>query len=290
MRRVSFTLRVVSKSSQFYKYPMSSLSYVEVIQNEFDQRIQRNPAYSLRAYARGLGVDIGSLSQILAGKRKLTLKKAKKLSVSLGLTEQVEKDFILSVAKQYRATNVKRISQEVKDILNQYDKQRAVVNLSEETIPVLEDWYHFAVLELVTHPTVGGNNALIAEKLGLTVEEVNESISKLMNLGLVAETSGQYLKTDAVLNVENDELLSSKVMKRHKQIVEKVLKSVSDESIKGLNLNSITLSLDPKKMDEAKEKIDQFLKEMKDFESLGTERKVYEVAVQLLPLEINLKH
>ncbi|MBI1861191.1 MAG: helix-turn-helix domain-containing protein, partial [Deltaproteobacteria bacterium] len=46
------------------------------LQTIFHERCRRNPAYSLRSFARSLGVSHPSLSQILSGKRPLTQKSA----------------------------------------------------------------------------------------------------------------------------------------------------------------------------------------------------------------------
>ena len=44
----------------------------DALQNEFDRRRANNPRYSLRAFARFVGTDHATLSQILRGVRRLT--------------------------------------------------------------------------------------------------------------------------------------------------------------------------------------------------------------------------
>src|SRR5687768_3372352 len=46
---------------------------------DFESRRRHNASYSLRAYARSLDVSITTLSQVLSGKRPLTLKTARKI-------------------------------------------------------------------------------------------------------------------------------------------------------------------------------------------------------------------
>jgi transcriptional regulator with XRE-family HTH domain len=49
---------------------------VDLLLKEFDQRKLKNSRYSLRAYARDLGVDSSFLSKVLRGKRILGYKVA----------------------------------------------------------------------------------------------------------------------------------------------------------------------------------------------------------------------
>lgn len=53
--------------------------------NEFQRRRQRNPNYSLRAFARDLRTDHATLSQILRGRRALSARMATAFGRRLGL-------------------------------------------------------------------------------------------------------------------------------------------------------------------------------------------------------------
>ena len=49
----------------------------------FQERRGRNPRYSLRSYARDLDLGVATLSQVLSGKRHLSVKNAKKVVYKL---------------------------------------------------------------------------------------------------------------------------------------------------------------------------------------------------------------
>jgi transcriptional regulator with XRE-family HTH domain len=53
---------------------------------EFDRRRARNRRYSLRSFARFLGMDHSTLSQILRGKRRLTTQTVRAIGPMLGLS------------------------------------------------------------------------------------------------------------------------------------------------------------------------------------------------------------
>jgi len=54
-----------------------------VLQAEFSRRQQSNPRYSLRAFARSMGLDHSTVSQLLRGKRPITRKSVRSIASSL---------------------------------------------------------------------------------------------------------------------------------------------------------------------------------------------------------------
>nr|BFD59698.1 hypothetical protein CKG001_18050 [Bdellovibrio sp. CKG001]BFD63062.1 hypothetical protein BdHM001_17430 [Bdellovibrio sp. HM001] len=70
--------------------------YLQILQKELAERRKRNPQYSLRAYAKMLGMNSGSLSHILEGKRRLPAKACLTACDKLGLTSEQRRLFIES--------------------------------------------------------------------------------------------------------------------------------------------------------------------------------------------------
>jgi hypothetical protein len=56
-----------------------------ILQEELARRTQRNPRYSLRAFARDLEMDHATLSQLLRNKRTLTSTVVRRLGAHLGM-------------------------------------------------------------------------------------------------------------------------------------------------------------------------------------------------------------
>ncbi|WP_413291098.1 helix-turn-helix transcriptional regulator [Bdellovibrio sp. HCB337] len=83
----------------------------------FNERKEKNPRYSLRAFARSLGVSSGQLSEILSGKRPLSHKLARRISIALALTEDESQKLIFLVSQQSQfleaaGTNSRQLSDE----------------------------------------------------------------------------------------------------------------------------------------------------------------------------------
>ena len=70
----------------FMKNSNNYYEFRKFLQNEFLERIQRNPYYSLRAYAKFLTLNDSTLSKILNGKLKISDKRFEDLSDKFNLT------------------------------------------------------------------------------------------------------------------------------------------------------------------------------------------------------------
>lgn len=73
---------------------------------ELAQRQQRNRRYSLRAFARDLGTDHASLSQVLRGRRTLSPRLARQFGARLHLAEAD----ILDACEQHNADAILRMA------------------------------------------------------------------------------------------------------------------------------------------------------------------------------------
>src|SRR5690349_6949475 len=80
-------------------------SATHFLMEEFARRVRVNPRYSLRAYARTLGMSPGALSEVLRNRRPLSLKAAEKVIKALGLTG-LDADKLYSFVEQERRKGV----------------------------------------------------------------------------------------------------------------------------------------------------------------------------------------
>jgi hypothetical protein len=64
------------------------MNLADRLQTEFGERKRRNPRYSLRAFARDLATSHASLSQILRGQRRVSLRLALQLGRRIGISAQ----------------------------------------------------------------------------------------------------------------------------------------------------------------------------------------------------------
>lgn len=74
--------------------------YREQLSREFLERKRKNSRYSLRGYAKSLGVDNGYLSKLLKGKSLISLDLADAITKKLKLSTEVRNRFLKSAAEE----------------------------------------------------------------------------------------------------------------------------------------------------------------------------------------------
>ncbi len=94
-------------------------NHIQFITREYLRRLERNPRYSLRAFAKALSIDIGTLSQILSGKRLLSYKKSEQVLDLLELNLDEKETFLQSLAREHKNQDKKRLSPKIKEILKE---------------------------------------------------------------------------------------------------------------------------------------------------------------------------
>ncbi|MGE0431978.1 MAG: TIGR02147 family protein [Planctomycetota bacterium] len=143
------------------------------LQAELARRCATNPQYSLRAFALDLDIDHATLSQLLRGKRTMTAATIERLGARLKLG-----------AATIRAYIDHEQSSAAHDRDGDPDAP-AVRQLANDAASLISDWYHYAILELVRLDSFRPDSRWIARVLGITVDEVNVAVSRLLHLDLL---------------------------------------------------------------------------------------------------------
>src|SRR5688572_26470320 len=90
--------------------------YQVLLKKELSLRCQRNPRYSVRAFARALAMSPGALSQILSGKRLPSYKTSLKITKSLGLSPKDRHKFLHSLADRQKQSGLTRMNPVLKKL------------------------------------------------------------------------------------------------------------------------------------------------------------------------------
>ena len=125
---------------------ISCMMFRDMLRREFERRRENNPCYSLRAFARAIGTDHSTLSQILRGRRRLTQRTIGRLGASLRLSSS-------EIAESCTASN------------------------------------DAAVLAAVARPSFRADSRWIATVAGITLDDVNVSLQRLLYRGALIMAS-----------------------------------------------------------------------------------------------------
>lgn len=257
--------------------------YRSYLKDELVRRVQENPRYSLRAFARDLKVSPQRLSFILNRKKGLSGDAAALIAYKLGLSDE-EKSFFCDMVA---LAHVK--SQEAKKMIAlRMQKSRGGPNryqtLALEAFRVISDWYHYALLELTTTKNFKSDVNWIARRLGISVHEVKQAIERLKALDLLEETaSGKLKQTGENLTTTHD-IPSDAIRSFNKQILTKALEALSQQTVEERDFTTITVSTSPRQLKKAKELIRDFRRSLAEHLESGDKTEVYTFSMQLFRL------
>lgn len=142
-----------------------------LLRERLSAAMRRNPRFSLRSFAKQLGIDHSTLSQVLRSKRRLSTRALRAVGKRMGLSEET----IRSYAKSFRQ----------RSSANRPPENLHSYHFDLDTFQFLSVWYHYAILELIQVQGFKTDSRWIAKTLGIAVEDVNIALQRLLRLGLL---------------------------------------------------------------------------------------------------------
>lgn len=248
---------------------MKAPDFRTFLQNELTRRIRANPRFSLRGFAQILQVQSGFLSKILKGQRRVTPATVKRFGLRLNLSLPEMDAFVAQCSTPADQTeeNFRQVA---------YDH-----------FQVIADWYHFAILELISLPQFQTHPRWIAKSLGISAIEAKSAIDRLIRLGFIVvdPISGQWQareKHSTTLGMQE----SAEALKRmQRQILEKAIQALDTFPIEQRDQSSMTMAIDSSRLPAAKLRLKKFRRSLCTFlESGSSIDSVYQLSISLFPL------
>lgn len=240
--------------------------YRAILLDEFATRKKKNPAYSLRAYARDLNISVTALSDVLAQKRDLSKKNLKKISDRLG----------------WGPEKSAKIFGELKEQASEIS-QKEFFSLEEDSFRLISDWYYFAILALANTPKPSSNPRWIAEQLSISVQEAKVAIERLRRLGLVSTESGRLKQKTKTVSVLNN-APSTAIRLFHRENLRLAERSIDEVPMQLRDLGAITFPADSKRLELARKELIKFRRKIARLMEGKSPTSVYTLALQLFPV------
>lgn len=239
------------------------MSASEILRPHFLARVAKNPKYSLRAFARDLGVSPAFLSMLFSGKKSLSVARAMEFQnrLKLGPAE----------AARLRKTQ---------------NRLREKVISSHVQKSLLRQWFYIALLELATCEDFVDGPLWAASRLGLPPFQAEQALQLLKESGFLILKDGKWVKCDDFLKVAT-QLTSAELRAYHIGFLEKAIEQLSLSSVEAVSkrsIHSITFGFDPSRVEEARQLIEEFRKKwLRTFKNCDL-KEVYQLNIQLFPL------
>ncbi len=241
------------------------------LQEELSLRIRTNSQYSLRSFARLLGISAPYLSLILSGKRKLNRKTILKLGKAFGLSPYEMSFFVDERAEQ-------------RDLGSELQPEN-FRQIAFDHFQAISDWHHYAILELTKVKGFKSNVRWVARVLGISPNEVNAAIERLVKLEMLAIKRGVWVDVSGELTNLDNEYIAIARRKLQKQILEKAIDALESLPSTERDQSSMTFAMDSSLLPEAKRRLTNFRRKLTKFlESGKSKDKVFHLSLSLYPV------
>ncbi len=246
---------------------MNNNTFRQHLREELVGRCQKNPRYSQRAFARFLSVDHSTLAKLLSGQRPLGKKTVVRLGTRLGMSPLEIESYLSNLPADDTGT----------------DKYQ---QMADDSFQIIADWQHFAILELMRIQGYNGQPKWIGSRLGISMSEVNEALSRLERIEMIKKTGKKWFPTaDRKLTSLNPGTTSLAHRRLQRQILEKAITALEETAIELRNQSSVTMAISTTLMPEAVKRIATFRRDLAQFLSRSKNcDEVYLLNVSLFPI------
>ncbi len=218
-----------------------------------------------------LDVDHSTLSQILRGKRALTEKTIESHGHRLDLDRAAIEGYVAN-ERLFAATP--------------HSNGGEIQLLARDTVNLVSDGYHFAILELVRLDDFRPDSRWIAQVLGITADEVNLALSRLLHLGLLEMVDrDRWLDRSGDATASLEDFTQIAIQRLFEQVRRLSLAAVSGVPTAMRDHSSTTLAVSTARLPEALERIARFRRELIDLLGRGDRLDdVYQLEIGFFPV------
>ncbi len=235
---------------------------------EFKKRKDANPNFSLRSYARWLGMSPAQVSQMMTGKRTVTLASLRKIVEKAGLSPMEQENLFREIlAEGSRAPLPASLPRKL---------------LAEDQFRLMADWYHLAILALCDTHCPKADPRWIARKLEIPVQAASEALQRLERMGILQLKPRLKQLCEPFEAVS--ELPSEAIRKYHKQNLQLALEKADTIAPAFRQYQSVSLAISRDKLGAFKKLIDRFLDQAAALGKKENGDDIYHLNVQLFPV------
>ncbi|UOF01559.1 DUF4423 domain-containing protein [Bdellovibrio reynosensis] len=243
---------------------MSSNRFGDLLKSKLEDIQKKNPRFSFRSLAKKVGISPGCLNELMHGKRPLSEFYANKIVLGLELDINERNEIYSLIATRSRKFAVQK-------------------TLEDQELEMLTHWEHFAILNLFRMKNFQAEPEWIAGRLGIPVEKAENSLQLLMNLGFIKRKGNSIARAVASLSTTTD-IPSQALVKAHISDLKKAIDVLQSTTPAVRDFSSITMAINPEKIEEAKKLIKKFRRKFSILVEEGDQTEVYNLNIQFFPL------
>lgn len=239
----------------------------ERLRRELHKRCEKNPRYSLRAFARFLAIEPSALSKILHGKRIPSERTHQKLVDALGIRRADLPHIVGSAAKPMQSRS-------------------DYVTLPVDLFRSISEWHHYAILELTRVEDFTPDARWIAKRLGIELGKARAAIERLFRMDLLAlDAKGAWVDRSEHVTTVGHAFTNDAFRALQRGILERAIHAMEAVPIEKRDQSSMTMAADSARVKVAKERIKKFRRSLCKYLQGSKKRDtVYQLSVSLFPV------
>ena len=258
--------------------------YRQFLRDAYEELKQSKHFFSYRYFAKKAGLSSPALlKMVIEGERNLTPKSIEQFVTGFCLKGHDAQYFRVLVLYNQAKTDSEKNKQFSK--LRKLLEHRKVNLLSLQQYDFFSNWYVPVIREVINCEGFENDPEKISKYLfhEVTPEQVKEAIKLLMTLRFVGEEKGSIVSRPG--HLKTDDSISHLALKNyHRGQLDQAKKSIERTKADRREIQALTIGVDPEKIPLAKEKILEFMDDMRDLLHSGSNKQVYQINVQFFNL------
>ncbi|UXR66279.1 DUF4423 domain-containing protein [Bdellovibrio bacteriovorus] len=232
----------------------------------FEVKKTKNRRYSLRAYAKFLSMNPGTLSAIMKGKRMVPLQDAANVMLKLELPPSEQEQFLLSLG------------------VNKPPAESAYKLDASKYGILFDEWEYFVILAVFRLPDFKSTTAWVAQKTGIAKDRVETCLQTLEELSMIERPSGAPWQRQH-RNLYSSHDISSKSMQRaHLNTLDMARERLPVIPVQERDYSFVTVALDEKRFKKLKKLVLKFRDDVFELDEQSKGGELYRVALQCFPI------
>lgn len=223
---------------------------------------ERNPSFSLRAWAKKLGYKSSSyLNEMVNGHKPISIDLAGRVALQLDLPFKERKCLELLVLRETVQGQERVIFQELLDTVV---PEQETKDLSVDEFRLVADWYHFVLMEMAELKDFKEDHNILSQRLGESVspELVKVALERLIRLDLLKrDKNGKLRRTKALFNVSS-KIPNSAIRIHHRQMLEKAILALENQKVNERFFSGCTIAVDQDEVQKVEGIIEDFQKKL----------------------------
>jgi uncharacterized protein (TIGR02147 family) len=250
-------------------------SFRLLLETEYKHRKQLNHEYSVRFFAKDLGVDHSLLAKILKGSRSITPLTLRRLGPKLGLSQGATDSYLDEI-----------LSQQVKRDKNYRSRKTWIKTWTPEKFSHISEWYYPAILVAMSLRDFDPRPAWISRYFGIAPAEAAIAMEQLEREGyFTRDKNGRCIVDEKRNSVLPEKETTTQLKRYQKQYLFKAIAALEEVKLEKRDNACVTVATSQKKVEQSKILVKAFRRKLMAFlEDVDSPDQVYAFTTSLFPL------